>query len=93
MPRKKLPMRKISEILRLRAAGKTKRPIAASVGVSRSTVHEYLARAKAAGVGWPLPEGMDEAALDIMLFPPPTAFPERRCSGPSGTPMLLERRC
>ncbi len=73
MPRKKLPMRKISEILRLRAAGQAERPIAASVGVSASTVHEYLARAKAAGVSWPLPAGMDEAALDVLLFPPPTA--------------------
>jgi len=41
--------------------------------VSPSTVHEYLARAAAADVSWPLPEGMDEAALDALLFPPPTA--------------------
>jgi transposase len=66
-------MRKISEILRLRAAGKAERPIAAAVGVSPSTVHEYLVRAQAAGVGWPLPEGVDEAALEALLFPPSTA--------------------
>lgn len=66
-------MRKISEILRLRAAGMAERPIAASVGVASSTVHEYLARAQAAGVGWPLAEGVDEAALEALLFPPPTA--------------------
>ncbi len=66
-------MRKISEILRLRSAGLAERSIAASVSVAPSTVHEYLARAAAAGVGWPLPPGMDEAALDALLFPPPTA--------------------
>lgn len=73
MPRKKLPMRKITEILRLRAAGMAERPIAASVGVSASTVHEYLARAEAAGLRWPLPEGMDDESLEALLFPPPTA--------------------
>jgi len=72
VPRKKLAMRKISEILRLRAAGMTQREIAASVGVSRSTAHEYLARAEAAGVGWPLPPDMDDETLDGLLFPPPS---------------------
>ncbi|MGH9002149.1 MAG: IS21 family transposase [Acidimicrobiia bacterium] len=65
-------MRKITEVLRLRAAGMNSRDIAASVGAGKTTVYEYLARAEAAGVGWPLPEGMDEAALDARLFPPPT---------------------
>jgi transposase len=66
-------MRKITEILRLRAAGMAERPIAASVGVGSTTVHEYLARAEAAGLSWPLPEGMDEEALEALLFPPPSA--------------------
>ncbi len=64
-------MRKITEILRLRAAGMNSRDIAASVGAGKTTVYEYLARAEAAGIGWPLPEGMDEEALDAKLFPPP----------------------
>ena len=33
-----------------------------------STVHEYLERAVAAGVGWPLPEGLGEEALEAKLF-------------------------
>lgn len=66
-------MRRISEMLRLRAAGMAQRPIAASVGVSPSTVCEYLARAEAAGIAWPLPEGMDDESLEALLFPPPTA--------------------
>lgn len=66
-------MRKITEVLRLRAAGMGMRDIAASTGAGKTTVYEYLARAQAAGIGWPLPEDMDEAALDAALFPPPTA--------------------
>ena len=31
------------------------------------TVHEYLQRAQAAGVGWPLPEGWDEEKLEAAV--------------------------
>jgi transposase len=68
-------MRKISEILRLRAQGRSLRQIAASVGVGSSTVGEYLRRAEAAGLGWPLPEGVGEEELDARLFPPPLVVP------------------
>jgi transposase len=37
--------------------------------VARSTVAEYLRRARAAGLSWPLPEELDEAALERKLFP------------------------
>jgi transposase len=46
------------------------RQIAPSVAAGKSTVYGYLARADAAGIGWPLPKGMDEAALQAKLFPP-----------------------
>ena len=65
-------MRKISEVLRLKAAGMNIRDIAQSIGASKTTVYEYLARAEAAGIGWPLPEGLDEEALAARLFPPPS---------------------
>ena len=56
MPAKRLSMRKIREVLRLKwAAGMSNRRIAASCGVSRPTVSEYLRRAEAAGLSWPLP--------------------------------------
>jgi len=32
-------------------------------------VSDYLGRARVAGLGWPLPEGMDEERLDALLFP------------------------
>lgn len=73
MPRKRLPVRKIEEILRLRAEGVSAPRIATSIGAGRTTVYEYLARADAAGIGWPLPEGMDEAAVEAKLFPPHSA--------------------
>jgi transposase len=32
------------------------------------TVHEYLERATAAGIGWPLPDGMSAEELEAKLF-------------------------
>ena len=50
-------MRKIREILRLHFEQKLGQwQIARSASVSQSTVHEYLARFQAAGIGWPLGE-------------------------------------
>jgi transposase len=66
-------MRKISEVLRLKAAGMSMRDIAASTGASTTTVYEYLTRAQGAGLNWPLPEGLDEEALQAKLFPPRSA--------------------
>ena len=63
-------MRKIKDVLRLHAAGRSARQIGPSVGVSRSTVADYLRRAEVAGLSWPLPEGLDEEALERRLFPP-----------------------
>jgi transposase len=66
-------MRKISEILRLRAQGMSVADIAASTGAGRTTVYEYVARAESAGIGWPLPDGVDEETVEQRLFPPPSA--------------------
>jgi len=62
-------MRKIREVLRLDAAGLTDRAIAASVGCSRSTIQECLRRARTAGISWPLPDALDEGALEARLYP------------------------
>jgi transposase len=37
------------------------------------TVHEYLQRAEAAGVQWPVPEGWEDQRLEAALFGPPPA--------------------
>lgn len=69
MPAKRLSMRKIREILRLKhEVGLSARQIARSCSVSRSTVSEYLSRASAAGLSWPLDDGMDETSLERLLF-------------------------
>jgi len=73
MPAKRLSMRKIKEVLRLKASGMSNRKIARSCGISRPTVGEYLQRASRAGVAWPLPEELGDTALEHQLFPdPPT---------------------
>ena len=70
MTQKGLSMRKIEEILRLKyEAGLSHRAIAQSCSVSPSTVSEYVTHAKAAGVCWPLPEGVSAEELDELLFP------------------------
>jgi transposase len=50
----------------------SERLIAVTVGISRSTVGEYLRRAAVIGVTWPVPEGMDDGELERRLFTPPT---------------------
>jgi transposase len=67
----RLSMRKTREVLRLKAAGQSNRAIARSVGVGRTTVSEYLSRARAAGLGWPLPPELTDAELEGRLFPLP----------------------
>lgn len=62
-------MRKVREILRLRAEGYSEREIAQSVGCARSSVQICLWRAEQAGVGWPLPVEQDDAALEALLYP------------------------
>ena len=69
-------MRKIKEVLRLRNELKLdQRQIARSCSISVSPVHEYLKRAAAANLAWPLPDGWDDTHLEAALFPPPAASP------------------
>jgi transposase len=63
-------MRNVREILRLRyQLGLPGRQIASSLGYGRKTVQDYLARAEVAGLTWPLPEDLDDEALEARLFP------------------------
>ena len=67
----RLSMRTIREILRLKWEHHlSKKQIAVSCNIARSTITDYLRRAKRAGLTWPLPEGMDDdAKLQQILFP------------------------
>src|SRR6266699_6110822 len=70
-------MRKIKEVLRLRNELKLdQRQIARSCSISVSTVHEYLKRAAAANLSWPLPDDWDDAHLEAALFPSPGTSPQ-----------------
>jgi transposase len=73
MPTQRLSMRRIREVLRLRHQGLTERVIARTLGVSNGVVHGDVRRARLAGLTWPLPEGLDDEGLELLLFPAPTA--------------------
>lgn len=63
-------MRKIKEILRLYyGLHMGKRQIARGLSISHTTVSDLLRRAQAAGINWPLPENLDEARLEALLYP------------------------
>lgn len=70
MASRRLPVRKIKEILRLvHICSLSNREIAQSCDVARSTVSDYLIRAKAAGVNWPDAADLTETELEERLFP------------------------
>jgi transposase len=70
MPQERLSMRTIREVLRLKQQGHSQRSISVSCRVSATTVREYLYRAGAAGLAWPLPESLTDEALEQLLYPP-----------------------
>jgi transposase len=62
-------MRRLRDLLRLKyEAGLPHRAIARACAVGLGTVSSVLARATAAGLSWPLPDGLDDAALEARLF-------------------------
>jgi transposase len=86
-------MRKIKEVLRLHFEHQQSiRQIAPSCSIARSTVQEYLYRAEQAGLTWPLPEEMDDAALESRLFPPQTPIPPEKRQMPPMEYLHQERK-
>jgi len=78
MAQERLTVKKIREILRLKhEAGLSNRAIAGACNISNSTVGEYLRRAEAAGVSWPLEE-LSEDDLYQKLFGDPVPVPETK---------------
>ena len=69
MAQERLSMRKIREVLRLKwDCGLSNRAIARSCCISHATVAEYVHRAQAAELSWPLPESLNEDSLFHLLF-------------------------
>lgn len=73
-------MRMIREVLRLHhGCGLSQKKIAAIVNCSHGAVGEYLKRAAAAGLNWPLPDDLDDANVERLLYPvkPPSKADSR----------------
>jgi len=69
MPAKReLSMRQLRHLLRLHHGGVSAREIGRLLGVARSTVQEYLKRAAAAGLAWPLAQDITDEVLEQRLF-------------------------
>ena len=68
MPAERIAMRQVRDVLRLHAAGVSGNEIARRVGMAPSTVRLTLKRLAIAGLGWPLPTEMTDAALEAQLF-------------------------
>jgi hypothetical protein len=85
MPAQRLTMRRVRELLRLHyGIGASARAIARELGVSRSAAQDYLARATAAGLTWPLADeitnGCSRSGCSRRAAPSPG-----RAGGPSRT--------
>lgn len=69
MSRPRSIMRKIKEVLRLTfGEGLSRRQVSQATALPYTTVSDHLARARRAGIGCPLPEGLDDAAFEARLF-------------------------
>jgi transposase len=93
MAKERLSMRKIKEVLRLHFEHQqSTRQIAKSCDIARSTVKEYLERAEKAGLSWPLPAELDDAALENFLFPQTHPIPPERRQMPPMDYLHRERK-
>jgi transposase len=68
MPAERIAMRQVRDVLRLKAAGVSGNEIARRAGVASSTVRLTLKRLASAGLSWPLPAELTDAALEAQLF-------------------------
>ena len=68
MPGQRLPMRKIRDVLRLRADELSKRKIAASLSIGVTTAGDVIRRVRRAGLSWPLPEDLSDEALERLVY-------------------------
>jgi len=68
MPAERTAMRHVREVLRLRTAGISGNEIARRLNLAPSTVRLTLQRLTTAGLDWPLPAELTDAALEARLF-------------------------
>ena len=89
---KRLSMRKIREALRLSFEGLSTREMALSLAIGRTTLREYLGRARDAGLSWPLPDALSDADLEHVLFPRRSADSSQPIPQPDWTYVHAELR-
>src|SRR5215468_7118095 len=71
MPKNRVSMRKIREVLRLTHEHKLSvRQVSKATGVGKTAVSEFVARAKVIGITWPIPPEISDAELEARLFTP-----------------------
>ena len=70
-------MQMIEDMLRHRHDGLTIAEIAAATGRSTGAVSQILARARTAGIGWPLPDGMGHRELQDAIWPERPPRPDK----------------
>jgi transposase len=69
MPRPRVSMRRIKEVLRLKqVSGLSDSGISRSARIARSTVKDYLDRAARAGLSWEVAEELSEEEVERRLF-------------------------
>ena len=61
-------MRRVRDVIRMKAAGLPSREIARRMGAAPSTVRLTIRRFEAAGLSWPLPDDVTDAVLEARLF-------------------------
>ena len=62
-------MRKVRDVLRLKhAVGLSYREISEATGVGKTAVGEYIRRAEVIGITWPVPDDIDDTALQRRIF-------------------------
>jgi len=67
-------MRKIRDVLRLRhSTDLSLEAIARALNISKGVVAKYLKLATDAGLGWPLPDDLDDGVLERRLYSQPSA--------------------
>lgn len=66
MARPRSLMRKIKEVLRLQLGeGLSRRQVSRATGLPYTTVADHVARARRAGLTWPMPEDMSQGSRQV----------------------------
>jgi len=89
---KRLPMRKIRDVLRLSAEGLSTRQMAASMSIGRTTLQGYLERTRKAGLRWPLPPDLSDFDLERLLYPRTAREASQRATQPDWAAIHRELR-